>query len=219
MNIQKKRDKYHKNHIIQSLANDKTQIIETISKREVNLIENANHTIIHIKNKYIIDMFLFSLSNRKYLYRKNKAITVIKNNHSSSFKSFVDWNHTIGSAINILDNITGRLKNDFFNGTVDFIRFERTTTRVIKLKNKPEIFIKKAGTGLPNIYQIPVKVCQEYIIHKESRFHASAIKWGVFIYEPKSSHQIGKGLTIDINQVDKTINAKIVNNSAEKSLI
>jgi hypothetical protein len=54
---------------------------------------------------------------------------------------------------------------------LDKTRFKTKKLKTIELK-----FKKNANVGESNIYQIPVKTCQEYIHHKESKLEFSAIK-------------------------------------------
>jgi len=86
---QKNNDKYAKNQTTHILANDITHKIHMINKSAVNFILKANPDINHIIKIYIIDSFLSFFNKKKYLKRKYSATTLTKNNHSSTFKSFV----------------------------------------------------------------------------------------------------------------------------------
>ncbi|MDF1682656.1 MAG: hypothetical protein P1U46_02790 [Patescibacteria group bacterium] len=87
--IQKKTSINHINHIRPNLEKDNNQSIETINNKAVNFTEKANQAIIHTINIYIRLIFLSECFDKKrYLNKTKSHITVIKNNHSSTFKSF-----------------------------------------------------------------------------------------------------------------------------------
>jgi hypothetical protein len=67
----------------------------------------------------------------------------MKNNHSSSFISFV-WKPTIGNPINSVEQIIGKFKNDFLSLFQTFSKSDKTTSKTIKLKNMELRFKKKA---------------------------------------------------------------------------